>query len=151
MKGYLLLGLLVFFGGMALKVMHSDHAAQRENAGNVTAQTLLAVAGIVQSHVGAGGTLPEGVAPADSIPLPSWFRSNLDNVLLVSEGDRAFVVAQLQTPAEALRVRSSAEKVTQAWVGIAQGGQLLRPGEQGPVPALPVGVPEGAVVVPIRL
>lgn len=151
MKSYLLFGLLIFFGALALKVMHNEHTAQRENAGHVTAQTLLAVAGIVQSHVGAGGTLAEGAAPASSIPLPSWFHANLDNVIVVSEGDRAFVVAQLPTAADALRVRSSAEQVTQAWVGIAQGGQLLRPGEQGPVPSLPASVPEGAVVVPVRL
>lgn len=151
MKIYLLAGLLLFFGGVAVQVMYSEHTTQRENAGNVRAQSLLAFSGIVQDHVDSGATLPEGIAAPADIPTPSWFRANLDGVSLVTEGDRAFVVADYSSRAQALRVRRAAEQTAEAFVGIAADNQVRLPGDGGTALALPPGIPDGALVVPIPL
>jgi len=151
MKTYLLAGLLVFFGAFALKVIFSESKTNRENAGNVTAQSLLALSGIVQSHVDSGATLPAGVSPPDSIPLPGWFRANLEGVSLVSEGDRAFVIAVYPSRGEVQRVRRAAETSAEAFVGIAFNNQVHLPGDEGKAVPLPPGIPYGALVVPVPL
>lgn len=151
MKMYLLGGMLIFFGAIALKVIYNESATNRENAGTVAAQSLLALSGIVQAHVDAGETLPEGVAAPDSIPLPSWYRANLEGVTIVSEGGRAFVVAVYPSLGEAQRVRRAAVKSAEAFVGIAANSKVHLPGGEGTAVALPPGIPDGALVVPVPL
>lgn len=143
--------MLLFFGGVALKVIYSESMTQRENAGNVTAQSLLALSGIIQERVDGGASLPEGVSTPDSIPLPPWFSADLKGVSLVSEGDRAFVVAVYPSYGEARRVLRSAEKSAQAFIGIASDSQVHLPGDEGTAVPLPPGVPDGALVVPVPL
>lgn len=150
MKSYLLFAIVAFFGAIAVNVILDDAAAHKASQARTSAETLLALAGVVRDYKAAGGVLPDGESPATAIPLPGWLRaSSLDRFALIRSGGQEFVIARYPKPADALRVRSAADKRAPARVGLAQGGTLRITGSPAAPPPLPAAVPNGVLAVPL--